>query len=106
MCKYSRESLKELYVTKKLSIRAIAALLDSNPSYIRYWLLKYGIKLRKFNIGKLNKNKKLTTGEKELLSLQAKNRYRYSKHPRLGKKHTEETKKKISQSVKAKRKAE
>jgi len=79
----NRQRLHELYVEQKLSLNQIASLQGCSHSAVYYWIKKYGIPRRTSTEGR-NLNPPSITYKKG------------SAHPFFGKKHSEETKKRIS----------
>ena len=99
-----KEVLESLYEKQELTIRTIAQILKTTPSNILYWMRKFDIKTRQFEIGNLNKGKQLSEEERQRLSEVAKERFKDPRnHPMYGKKHTEASKRKMSETKKRKR---
>lgn len=98
------EILRGLYEEQTLTIRTIAQILKTTPSNILYWMRKFDISTRKFEIGDLNKGKTLSEEERQRLSEIAKERFRDPRnHPMFGRKHTEESKRKMSETKRKRR---
>lgn len=96
-----KEVLEGLYQEQGLTIRTIAEILQTTPSNILYWMRKFDIETRKFNIGELNKGKTLSLDEKARLSEVAKERFSNPEnHPMYGRKHSEASKRKMSETKK------
>jgi hypothetical protein len=99
-----KEILLGLYEEQKLTIRTMAHILDTTPSNILYWIKKFEIPTRKFQIGELNKGKKLSKEECRRLSEVAKERFKDPRnHPMYGKKHTEASRRKMSETKRRRR---
>lgn len=99
-----REILIGLYHEQHLTIRTIAQILNTTASNVLYWMRKLDVNTREFSIGDLNKGRKLTDKEREHLSKIAKERFKDpSNHPMYGKKHSEESKQKMSETKKRRR---
>lgn len=99
-----REILENMYVEQNLTLRQIAQILNTTATNILYWMRKFEIDTRNYNIGELNKGKILSKKEKELLSKIAKERFKNPKnHPMYGHRHTDEAKRKISETKKRRR---
>lgn len=99
-----KEILKNMYEEQGLTVRAIAQILSTSPANISYWMKKFKIDGKNYDIGELNKGKVLTEEEKQHLSEVAKERFKESEnHPMFGHKHTEISKKKMSETKKKKK---
>ena len=99
-----KEVLESMYKDQELTIRTLAKILKTTPSNILYWMKKFEIPTRHFEIGELNKGKKLSENECRRLSEIAKERFKDPRnHPMYGKKHTEESKRKMSETKKRRR---
>ncbi len=98
------EILMGLYEEQGLTIRTIAQILQTTPSNILYWMRKFDISTRKFEIGNLNKGKVLSKDERQRLSDVAKERFKDPRnHPMYGKKHSEAAKRKMSETKRRRR---
>jgi len=99
-----KEVLQNMYEDQGLPIRTIADILETTPNNILYWMRKFDIESRKFEIGDLNKGKKLSDEERQHLSDIAKNRFKDpTNHPMYGKKHTEAARLQMSETKRKKR---
>lgn len=99
-----RDILEGLYIEEQCTLREIAEVLSTNPSTILYWMRKFEIPTRDFDIGCVNKGKKLSDKEKHNLSEFAKVRFlNKENHPMFGRKHSEESKRKMSETKKRRR---
>ena len=99
-----KEVLESLYEDQKLTIRTMAQILQTTPSNILYWMKKFEVSSRQFEIGDLNRGKKLSEDECRRLSEIAKERFKDPRnHPMYGKKHSEESKRKMSETKKRRR---
>jgi hypothetical protein len=99
-----KEILNGLYEEQKLTIRTIAQILQTTPSNILYWMRKFEITTRKFEIGELNRGKKLSEEECQRLSDVAKERFKDPRnHPMYGRKHSEASKRKMSETKRRRR---
>jgi len=100
---YFKEVLAGMYVDQELTIRQIAQIFDLAVSTIFYWLKKHEIPIREFDIGTVNKGQTMSDEQKQVLSQKTKERHATKGHPMLGKKLSEETKRKIRISMRKKR---
>lgn len=101
---HHRDVLEGMYIDQKLTLREMAQILETTPSNILYHLRKFDIDTREFNIGDVNKGKALSDEEKEHLSEVAKERFQDKRnHPMFGKRHTEASKQKMSETKKRRR---
>lgn len=94
-----KEILEDLYVTQQLTMRTIASLLGTSAPTIKYWIEKFDIEAREFNIGSLHKGQKLSEEHKAKISESVKQRFSNKEnHPMHGKKHSPETRQKMSKA--------
>jgi hypothetical protein len=99
-----KEILRGLYEDQELTIRTMAQVLQTTPSNILYWMKKFELSTRQFEIGGLNRGKKLSEDECRRLSEIAKERFKDPRnHPMYGKKHSETSKRKMSETKKRRR---
>lgn len=96
---HHKDVLQGMYLEQKLSLREIAHILNTTPSSILYWIRKFEIPTRSFEIGSLNRGKQLSDIKRNKLSQIAKERFADPQnHPMTGHKHSEESKKKMSET--------
>jgi hypothetical protein len=101
---HHKDVLEAMYVDQELTLREMAQILETTPSNILYHLRKFSIPTRQFNIGDVNRDKTLSDEEKTHLSEIAKERFSDKRnHPMFGRRHTEESKRKMSETKKRKR---
>ena len=101
---HHREVLEAMYVLQGLTLQDMAEIFGITVPGVAYWMNKLGIDRRESNIGNRVKGIKLSKERKEYLSEIAKNRFRDKKdHPMYGKRHTEATKQKMSETKKRRR---
>jgi len=101
---HHKKMLETMYIEQELTLREMAQILETTPSNILYHLRKFDIDTREFNIGDVNKGKALSDAEKKHLSEIAKERFQDKRnHPMFGKRHSEESKRKMSETKKRRR---
>lgn len=101
---HHKDVLEGMYIEQQLTLREMAQILETTPSNILYHLRKFDITTRDFSIGDVNKGKSLSDEEKEHLSEIAKERFRDKRnHPMYGKRHTEASKLKMSETKRQRR---
>lgn len=90
-----------LYVEQNLSVRAVAKLLGCGTTTVFYWLHKHSIPMRAWNLGDHLRGKSLTEKQKKIISEHNKKRFANKEdHPFYQRHHSEESKRKISESMK------
>lgn len=97
-----REILTNLYVEQGLTVRGMAKVLGCGPTTVFYWLCKHSIPTRDWNIGDAIRGQPRTEEERKNLSEFAKKRFADGpeSHPFYQRRHSEESKKKMSESMK------
>ncbi len=104
---HHKEILEGLYLEEGLTLRQIAAIFKTSASNILYWMKKFNIKTRDFDIGSVTAGKKLTEEQKQHLSALAKERFKDpTKHPMYGHRHTELSRRRISETKRRKNQEE
>ena len=99
-----KQLLESLYLQQKLTLREISELIGVTVAAIFYWFRKFGIERRQFDIGSIARGKQRTEEEKALLSDFAKKRFLAKEdHPMFGHRHTEEARRKMSETKRRKR---
>lgn len=96
-----KEILEGLYLEQNLTMRQIAEICGVAVTTIFYWLQKLDIPTRDFDIGSVNREKSLSDDVKQKLSIFAKERFKNPEnHPMKGRCHTEESRRKMSETKK------
>jgi hypothetical protein len=98
-----KEVLRGMYEDQCLSMREIADVLGTTAPTIKRWMDKFDIQSRDFNIGDVYRGKSRDEAYCKNISSKAKERFKNKKnHPMYGKKHSDKSKDKMSETKKRK----
>lgn len=101
---HHKEVLEAMYVLQGLNLKEIASIFGITVPGVAYWMDKFKIKRRDGDIGDRVRGTKLSEERKEKLSERAKDQFRdKTRHPMYGRKHTEESKQKMSETKRKRR---
>lgn len=100
---HHKEILRGMYEDQKLTMRQIAQILGTTASTIKYWMRRFNIKSREHRLGDMIRGTFRSKEYKQSLSEFAKKRFSHPEnHPMFGHRHSEESRRKMSETKKRK----